>query len=447
MASIINHNIPSLTSQRYLGVNHRAAEKSMARLASGLKINSAADDAAGLAISEKMRGQVRGLNMAKKNAQDTSSLIQIAEGALDQTHAILGRMRELAVQAANDTNTDDDRNEIDAEIKQLKKEVDRIGNSTEFNTKKLLDGSLKGAKDFVKGRFIVNNNSQVTIDSVSQLEAIKAVQQSGVYDGMITVIRNSTESGINSFMVIFNNDVNSSGQAVAVVGYGSAGVAIAAGAASNGYGQSGIAGSAAGVAVTSDMGAGFKTYTNITVTIDSDNIKIAGVTASGITLNLASGSVSFANMAVGDSISFNFARSIVDKGVLDQSLMTQLGANTGQVTYASISDMRSRALGIQYTSVASNEQAQAAITEVDNATTRVSSQRSLLGAIQNRMEYAVNALETTSENVTAAESRIRDTDMASEMSKFSKENIKSQAAQTMVAQANARAQQVLSLLQ
>jgi flagellin len=109
--------------------------------------------------------------------------------------------------------------------------------------------------------------------------------------------------------------------------------------------------------------------------------------------------------------------------------------------------MRARALGLQYTSVSSNEKAQAAITEVDNATTRVSSQRSLLGAIQNRMEYAINALETTSENVTSAESRIRDTDMAAEMSRFSKENIKSQAAQTMVAQANARAQQVLTLLQ
>jgi flagellin len=152
-------------------------------------------------------------------------------------------------------------------------------------------------------------------------------------------------------------------------------------------------------------------------------------------------------MEVGESISFNFARTSKDKGALDQSLMTQLGANTGQITYASIGDMRTRALGLQYTSVASNEMAQAAITEVDNATVRVSSQRSLLGAVQNRMEYAINALETTSENVTSAESRIRDTDMAAEMSKFSKENIKSQAAQTMVAQANARAQQVLSLLQ
>jgi flagellin len=454
MASVINHNIPALTSQRFLGVNNRAAEKSMARLASGLKINSAADDAAGLAISEKMRGQVRGLDMAKKNAQDTSSLIQVAEGALDQMHAILGRMRELTVQAANDTNTDDDRNEIEGEIKQLKKEIDRIGNSTEFNTKKLLDGSLKGAKDSVKGRLIINNNSQVTFNAISQLEAIQAVQQAGIYDGMITIIRNSTESNVNSWKVIFNNDVDVKGNSVAVTGYGSNGELIQAGSGDNGYGQVGQSGAQAGVAYTSDMGAGFKAYTNITVFVAADgkSITISNIvnyngTFTNITLVLASGGILFTDVEVGEGISFNFARSIVDKGTLDQSLMTQLGANTGQVTYASIGDMRSRALGLEYTSVASNEKAQAAIAEVDNATVRVSSQRSLLGAIQNRMEYAVNALETTSENVAAAESRIRDTDMASEMSTYSKENIKSQAAQTMVAQANARAQQVLSLLQ
>jgi flagellin len=159
------------------------------------------------------------------------------------------------------------------------------------------------------------------------------------------------------------------------------------------------------------------------------------------------GSFGFGDMAVGESISFNFARQESNVGTLNQSMMTQLGANTGQVTFASIGDMRSMALGLRHTSVASNEQAQAAITEIDNATVRVSAQRSLLGAIQNRMEYSINALETTSENVSAAESRIRDTDMASEMSKFTRENIKSQAAQTMVAQANARSMQVLALLQ
>jgi flagellin len=218
---------------------------------------------------------------------------------------------------------------------------------------------------------------------------------------------------------------------------------------SNGYAQYGVG--------TYAYNYGNGTYTtSISVTIDSQAITLAGV-ASGANLVFSiagsttggtiGGSFGLYSMAVGESISFNFSRAEAYKGVLDQSLMTQLGANTGQVTFASIGDMRSKALGLRYTSVASNEAAQAAITEVDNATTRVSAQRSLLGAIQNRMEYSVNAIETTSENVTAAESRIRDTDMASEMSKYTKENIKAQAAQTMVAQANARAQQVLSLLQ
>ena len=444
--SVINHNIPSLTSQRYLGVNNRAAEKSMARLSSGLRVNSAADDAAGLAISEKMRGQIRGLDMAKKNAQDTSSLIQVAEGALDQTQAILQRMRELAVQSANDTNTNDDRNEIENEIKQLKKEIDRIGNTTEFNTKKLIDGSMSGAKDSVVGRLIVNNNSQVTLNSVSLAAMTSAVQETNLYDGTVTIIRNSTESGINSFKIIFHNELDANGKSIALTSYGSANnAAIKVGVGNNGYGVVGQSGINAGKVTLADG-----TAAGLTVTIESGSITFGGIASGGTavyTISLTTSSVKFTEMAVGESISFNFARKENDKGTIDNSMMTQLGANTGQITYASMSDMRSKALGLQATSVATNEQAQAAITEIDNATVRVSAQRSLLGAIQNRMEYSVNALETTSENVTAAESRIRDTNMAQEMSNFNKENIKSQAAQTMVAQANARAQNVLSLLQ
>jgi flagellin len=268
---------------------------------------------------------------------------------------------------------------------------------------------------------------------------------------MITVIRNSTETGINSWKVIWNNDVDASSTAVAVIGYGTTGTAVEAGKGANGYGKTGEAGRFGSGKVTVMNDTGVQSGKAIHVLIQTSVITIqgiaAGVSSTYIRFTLLSGSVTFGNMPVGESISFNFARSSKDKGVLDESLMTQLGANTGQITFASIGDMRSRALGLQYTSVASNEQAQAAIAEVDNATVRISSQRSLLGAIQNRMEYAVNALETTSENVTAAESRIRDTDMAAEMSNYTKENIKSQAAQTMVAQANARAQQVLSLLQ
>ena len=444
MSSVINHNIPSLTSQRYFGVNNRAAEKSMARLSSGLRINSAADDAAGLAISEKMRGQIRGLSMATKNAQDTSSLIQVAEGALDQTHSILQRMRELAVQSANDTNTDDDRNELENEIKQLKKEIDRIGNTTEFNTKKLLDGSLKGSKDDVNGRVTVNNNSQVSFDQASLQSVIDQIRKENDYDGTITIIKNSNEDGSSSFKVIFGNDKDADGNLTSVTGYGDLGGGIKAGIGSNGNGVAANIGANGSGNVTLHDG----TAREIEITMASGSITIDGLTSGGsVKIDLASGSVGFDEMAVGDSISFNFSRSEKGSGTLDNSMMTQLGANTGQITYASMSDMRAQALGLSNTSVATNEQAQAAITEVDNATVRVSSQRSLLGAIQNRMDYAVNSLETTTENLTAAESRIRDTNMAQEMANFTKENIKSQAAQTMISQANARSQQVLGLLQ
>lgn len=446
MSSVINHNIPSITSQRYLGVNNRAAEKSMARLSSGLRINSAADDAAGLAISEKMRGQIRGLTMATKNAQDSSSLIQVAEGALDQTHAILQRMRELAVQSANDTNTDDDRNELENEIKQLKKEIDRIGNTTEFNTKKLLDGSIAGSKDDVNGRVTINNNSQVSLDNAELQKVIDAIKKDNDYDGTITIIKNSNEDGSNSFKVIFGNDADADGNNTSVTGYGTLGTAMKPGSGSNGAGVVGNAGQHGSGSVNLSDGTGRE----IEITVSTGSITIKGLgenDAESLTISLASGSVGFDEMAVGDSISFNFSRHEEGSGNLDNSMMTQLGANTGQITYASISDMRAKALGLQYTSVATNEQAQAAITEVDNATTRVSGQRSLLGAIQNRLEYAVNSLETTSENLTAAESRIRDTNMAAEMANFTKENIKSQAAQTMISQANARSQQVLGLLQ
>ncbi len=445
MASVINHNIPSLNSQRYLGVNNRAADKAMQRLASGLRINSAADDAAGLAISEKMRGQIRGLSMAKKNAQDSSSLIQVAEGGLDQTQAILTRMRELAVQSANDTNTNDDRNAIEGEIKQLKKEIDRIGNTTEFNTKKLLEGSVKGAKEAVKGRFDVNNNSAVTLSSSSIDKVLAQLQRAGLYDGTITVVRNSNVgSDVPDFKVIFANGRATGGGSTEITGYGSLGAAISPGLASNGFGTEAVKGSVSGAVWVNGA-----TLSGISINVDSGSIEITGLGSGGgaVTISLDASSVKLGEMAVGDSISFNFARAEKASGVLDDSLMTQLGANTGQIMYTSIGDMRSRALGLEYTSVATNAQAQAAITEVDNASTRVSDQRAMLGAMQNRLDYAINALEITGENVTAAESRIRDTDMASEMSNYSKENIKSQAAQSMVAQANARAQQVLSLLQ
>ena len=191
----INNNLMAINTHRQLGITNTASSKSMEKLSSGFRINRAGDDAAGLAISEKMRGQIRGLTQASRNAQDTISLIQTAEGALTESHAILQRMRELAVQAANDTNTDSDRKELQNEVKQLISELDRIGNTTEFNTKKLLDGSAKGVKEAVDGSMRINNNSALTLNVSAT--ALATIKESALVDGayMIIKVDHNTSTG------------------------------------------------------------------------------------------------------------------------------------------------------------------------------------------------------------------------------------------------------------
>jgi flagellin len=201
----INNNLMSINTHRQLSINGLSSSKSMEKLSSGLRINRAGDDAAGLAISEKMRGQVRGLNMASRNAQDTISLIQTAEGALGETHSILQRMRELAVQSANDTNTDADRKELQNEIKQLRSEVDRIANTTEFNTRKLLEGSAKGVSDEIPATAKMNNNSSVIIDSNKMGAMMESVgnDKSWGFDGAFMLIK-SNQSHDASEKKIYN---------------------------------------------------------------------------------------------------------------------------------------------------------------------------------------------------------------------------------------------------
>jgi len=187
----INHNLTAINTHRQMGISELDGSKSMEKLSSGFRINRAGDDAAGLAISEKMRGQVRGLSMASKNSSDTISLIQTAEGALAETHSILQRMRELSVQSANDTNTDKDREELQAEVTQLKAEIDRIGNTTEFNTKKLLEGSATGVRDEIVGTLRVNNNSSVVIDATKEkgMSASIGSDKSWAFDGAYMLIK------------------------------------------------------------------------------------------------------------------------------------------------------------------------------------------------------------------------------------------------------------------
>lgn len=408
---IINHNLNAMNAHRQMGINTNAGAKSIEKLSSGFRINRAGDDAAGLAISEKMRGQIRGLNQASRNAQDGISLIQTAEGALNESQAILQRMRELSVQSSNDTNTDSDRNELQNEVKQLVTELDRIGNTTEFNTKKLLDGSAVGVREKVDGTAKANNNSGVKFTTTG-LDAFntaaKTAATSSKYDGAITIVKVSegTTIGGDSFKVIMAD-----GEELTVAGGAASATAV----------------------VVNDANIVFGTdifATAVTLAFDT--------TAPASTANT--------DWKVGESITFVFSKDVAASDKLEESLMLQIGANAGQTAFVSVGDMRADALGVKDLDISGKLKAMNSVETVQLAIEKVSTQRSALGAMQNRLEHSIKNLDTSSENLQASESRIRDIDMAKEMMSFTKNNILTQAAQSMLAQANQAPQQVLQLL-
>lgn len=386
---IINHNMASLNTYRQLSANNVNSSKSLEKLSSGLRINRAGDDAAGLAISEKMRGQIRGLDQAARNAQDSISLIQTAEGALNETHSILQRMRELAVQSSNDTNTSTDRTEIQKEINQLTDEIDRIANTTEFNTQKLLDGTKVGLRDAIKGAVTtqLNTTAAVTVTMTAGQANGSAINETGT----ITITRTKlTGAGTAADFSIGNpNGVYSTG------------------------------GLSTGMA-SIDMG-GF-------------NVTLANLN----------------NMKVGESITVSFTKYEAAKTDASKALSMQIGANSGQNILIGVNSMKAADIGVRNgvnaLDVSSYQNATAAVTSINNAIELVSAERSKMGAVQNRLEHTINNLGTSSENLTAAESRVRDVDMAKEMMNFQKNNILSQAAQAMLAQANQQPQGVLQLL-
>ncbi|MPL97837.1 Flagellin C [bioreactor metagenome] len=382
---IINHNMSALNTHRQLTTNNANNSKSLEKLSSGLRINRAGDDAAGLAISEKMRGQIRGLDQASRNAQDSISLIQTAEGALNETHSILQRMRELAVQASNDTNSETDRGEIQKEINQLTDEIDRIANTTEFNTQKLLDGSKKGlvkAED-AKAEIELNTKADISVTSVTATAATSA-----------TVIITRTDSTSTGF-------------------------------------------------ANADFTIGDPSKTSATLASASS------ITISGATVTLTGDDLS--KLAVGESITVSVKAAIAANNNVDDALSMQIGANSGQNILVGVASMKAEDIGVRNSGealdVSTYKNATAAIKTVNNAIETVSAERSKLGAVQNRLEHTINNLGTSSENLTAAESRIRDVDMAKEMMNFQKNSILSQAAQAMLAQANQQPQGVLQLLQ
>lgn len=406
---IINHNMMAMNTYNKLSANNTSASKSLEKLSSGLRINRAGDDAAGLAISEKMRGQIRGLDRATSNAQDSISLIQTAEGALTESHSILQRMRELAVQASNDTNTNDDRKELQSEVDQLVTELNRIGNTTEFNTKKLLDGTAKGVSEAVSGTVRLNNNTPLTPNTPTMSALASALTASvGSLDGAYMIIRIGDDATTANF----------ASEDWAVVGPNGTQYSVP------------------------------DATTALGITVAGSSVSFAATALGTVAVAVSFGGVDAVdNAKVGDSMTFVFKKFEAASTNLADSIMTQIGANSGQTAFISMSDMRASAIGVADIDISTKYGAQTAIETVNNAIIKVSSQRSSLGAIQNRLEHTINNLTSASENISAAESRIRDVDMAKEMMNYQKTSILQQAATSMLAQANQQPQNVLKLLQ
>jgi flagellin len=356
----INHNIAALNTYRQLNSASTAQGKSMEKLSSGLRINRAGDDAAGLAISEKMRGQIRGLDQASKNSQDAISMIQTAEGALNETHDILQRMRELSVQSANDTNTDDDRAELQKEVAQLQTEITRISDQTEFNTKTLMNGDLGVSAERTGTN--ATNLGNVTITDAGTLAA-----DADPFEITQTVTHAAESTG----------------------------------------------------------GAGDGAFDNISYTITRDGTDYtatftkaeldAGTTSKEVSIGDAKIQLSVANATTLSASTANgaAAETTADEfAVTDNSLTFHIGANDGQNIKLAISDMSASGLNVDGVNISTQAGADSAVATIDDAIKSVSQERSKLGAYQNRLDHTINNLNTSSENLTAAESRIRDVDYA-----------------------------------
>ena len=401
MAMSINTNVVSINAQRNLALSGGSLATSMQRLSSGLRVNSAKDDAAGLAIAERMSTQVRGLAVASRNANDGISLAQTAEGALSKVGDMLQRMRELAVQAGNATNSKSDREALNAELVQLRDEVDRVAKTTSFNGKKVLDGSFTG------GVFQVGANSgdNITVGALA------------------------------------NTKVDKLGNAQ----YGTAEISSITPAM-----QASAAASMAGTTVTIDI-TGANGATAQVAVVSDDNITGAEALGSLIqainTKTADTGIVAFLNEK-GDTINFRAVQGDADTNVSAFAITTDGGADVDaliEVAAASFTDAGT--VGIDKMDIKTQATAWESLQRIDSALDKVSSARAELGAIQTRFEKSIENIDIQQENISAARGRITDADFAQETANLSRTQILQQAGTAMVAQANQLPQQVLQLLQ
>ena len=545
---VVQHNLNAINANNKMNINVSGTKKATEKLSSGYQINRAGDNAAGLAISEKMRSQIRGLSQATKNANDGISLIQTAEGGLNETHSILQRMRELAVQSANGTYQDDtNREAIQLEVDALKSEIDRIASSTEYNGMKLLDGSLGGSQGTteygakygsvsiadtdLKGATVTSNIAGVTITTAYTASgkggenAIWSADGKNLTMNLVSgatytqkdidnLIANATQSKDGGqtqapaeVSVKLANGVMTASKAGATTattaglratGSDDTNILTLIGDGTNGahgssdkitftantYGKAYDTGMAAKITISTDVAAG-KENVEVTKAAKPADAGAGTATAAEIKLHLstgksytekdienilkeagydysvkledtkntdgdADGKIYFnvkgdAEVAITDGAGVGKA-SVPNNG---KGLTFQIGANgvEDQRVTLTVNDMSSSAIGVANADVSTQDSANAAIDMVDAAVKTVSMQRAGLGALQNRLEYTVNNLTTTNENLTAAESQIRDTDMATEMINYTKNNILQQASQAMLAQANQQPQAILQLLQ
>ena len=409
----INTNINAVNAQRNLNSVNISLSKSIEKLSSGLRINRAADDAAGLTISEKLRGQTRGLNQAVRNAQDGISMIQTAEGGLNETHSILQRMRELAVQGANDTLTDTDRGAIASEMTALKNELDRIAGNTEFNTKKLLNGSLSttlntgnAASDLVTGE--IGTNSKVTVSAINVSGAQAGTTFTMTAAGSTGITLSASIGGQTISQTVLVTTMQATANASQTLNFNTLGVSVSL------SGFDAVNGTVANI------------LTDLTTSANDTIVTNAGSAAASFQVGANSGQTI--------SVSIDSSMSNASNGG------TTLGFGAGG-TFANL------AAGVAaFAGASTTANAQNLILSLDDAISDVSANRANLGAVQNRLEHTIENLSTSSENLTASESRIRDADMADEMVSFTRSNILQQAGTSILAQANQLPQGVLSLL-
>ena len=515
---VVQHNMSAMNANRMLSGVSSAQSKSTEKLSSGYRINRAADDAAGLSISEKMRGQIRGLNQASTNAQDGISLIQTAEGALNESHSILQRMRELSVQAANGTETDDDREAVQNEIEQLQSELTRISDTTEFNTMKLLDGSQSGSKVQVSVSKSAESNLK-TVDATAQVNkmgAAVAENDGGDSKLSVTVLDKNGNATTTEVTVSYDKTAgtfSANGKTLKAAGTPNTkasatqvGDALKEALEATDFGKNYDITNDAGTlsftakekgstsdailtsnnggattATTKTQNTGTDEYQQIADGIgvydgsgniedkiftvngekflyvtdpaklgddykDVNYVKVTGTNAQNADgsdaktmaalIKSKTGIEAEADKTAKTTLNLKPSSTATGKGI-----ELQIGANEGQTMSFTLDDMSADALGVGSGSVnlSTQESAKTATTTIDAAIKKVSKARGQMGAVQNRLEHTINNLDTASENLQTAESRIRDTDMAEEMVNYSKNNI--------LAQANQANQGVLTLLQ